>query len=56
MGLIQKIMQGDISTFYVQATGEYDNSMPLVYLVADKMMNPKDDKKPNQNKLRNKLR
>jgi hypothetical protein len=42
VGLIEKIMQGDISTFYVQATGEYNFRLPLVYQVSDKNPNPKD--------------
>lgn len=49
-------MRGDIGTFYVQDTGEYDQRKPLVYKIPDKISNPKDDKKPNQNKLLNKLR
>lgn len=56
MGLIEKIMNGDITTFFVQATGEYNEILPLVYSVPDKVSNPKDDKKPNTNKLLKKLR
>ena len=56
VGLIEKIMNGDIGTFFVQGTGEYNNILPLVYSVPDKVSNPKDDKKPNQNKLLKKLR
>jgi len=55
-GLIEKIMNGNIGTFFVQATGEYNEKLPLVYRVPDKINNPKDDKKPNQNKLLKKLR
>lgn len=54
--LINKIMRGDIGTFFVQATDDINNIKPLVYLVPDKVTNPKDDKKPNQNKLLKKLR
>lgn len=49
-------MNGDIGTFFVQASGEYNERLPLVYSVADKVSNPKDDKKPNQDKLLKKLR
>jgi hypothetical protein len=56
VGLIEKIMNGDIGTFFVQATGEYNEILPLVYRVPDKVNSPKDDKKPNQNKLLKKLR
>ena len=56
VGLIEKIMNGDITTFFVQATGEYNEILPLVYLVPDKVNNPKDDKKPNTDKLLKKLR
>lgn len=49
-------MTGDISTFYSTASGTYNDNLPLVYLTPDKMAGPKDDKKPNQNKLLNKLR
>lgn len=56
VGLIEKIMNGDIGTFFVQATGEYNEKLPLVYNVPDKVSNPKDDKKPNQDKLLKKLR
>lgn len=49
-------MNGNIGTFFVQATGEYYEKYPLVYKVPDKLNNPKDDKKPNQNKLLKKLR
>lgn len=54
--MIEKIMNGDIGTFFVQASGEYNERLPLVYLVPDKVSNPKDDKKPNQDKLLKKLR
>lgn len=54
--LIDKIMNGDISTFYVQGTKEYDMEIPLVYKTPDKQQAQKDDKKPNQNKLLKKLR
>lgn len=49
-------MRGDIDTFFVQATEDIHKNKPLVYLVPDKITNPKDDRKPNQNKLLNKLR
>ncbi len=49
-------MHGDISTFYVQGTGQYDKILPLVYQIPDKVSNPKDDKKTNQFKLIKKLR
>jgi hypothetical protein len=49
-------MAGDISTFYSTASGTYNENLPLVYLTPEKMVSPKDDKKPNQNKLLNKLR
>lgn len=55
-GLLNKIMKGEIQTFYVQASGEYDEFKPLVYRIPDKITNPKDDKKPNQSKLLKKLR
>lgn len=55
-GLIEKIMNGNIGTFYVQASPEIHDRKPLVYLVPDKINNSKDDKKPNQNKLLKKLR
>ncbi len=49
-------MNGDIGTFFVQGTGEYDELKPLVYSGPEKINNPKDDKKPNQGKLLAKLR
>lgn len=49
-------MKGEITVFYVQANGEYDEMKPLVYRIPSKVNNPKDDKKPNQNKLLKKLR
>jgi len=55
-GLIEKIMNGNIGTFFVQASNEINDKKPLVYLVPDKINNPKDDKKPNQSKLLKKLR
>lgn len=55
--IIEKIMQGEISTFYVQATGEYDKILPLVYQLPDKITSPnKDDKPINKAKLIKKLR
>lgn len=56
MGLIEKIMAGDITTFYIQESEKYEERLPLVYSVNDKANNPKDDKKPNQDKLLKKLR
>ncbi len=35
-------MAGDISTFYVQNSGEYYERLPLVYSVNDKANNPKE--------------
>lgn len=55
-GLISKIMRGDIGTFFVQVSNDINGIKPLVYLVPDKITNPKEDKKPNQNKLLKKLR
>ena len=55
-GLITKIMRGDIGTFFVQEDPAIDNIKPLVYQVANKMSNPKDDRAPNRNKLLNRLR
>lgn len=55
-GLIAKIMRGDIGTFFVQVTDDINKIKPLVYLVPDKISNPKDDKKPNTGKLLKKLR
>jgi hypothetical protein len=49
-------MQGEISTFYVQQSGEYNEKVPLVYLIPDKIVNPKDNKEPNLNKLMKKLK
>lgn len=50
-------MQGEISTFYVQATGEYDRILPLVYQLPDKITSSNKDEKPiNKNKLIRKLR
>jgi hypothetical protein len=55
--IIEKIMQGEISTFYVQGTGEYDKILPLVYQLPDKITSGvKDDKPINKNKLIKKLR
>lgn len=56
VGLIEKIMNGNIGTFFIQTTGHYNEKYPLVYRVPDKISNPKDDKKPNQSKLLKKLR
>lgn len=56
VGLIEKIMAGDITTFYIQESEKYEERLPLVYSVNDKANNPKDDKKPNQDKLLKKLR
>ena len=56
-GLIEKIMAGNIEQVYAQElANKYNDTKPLVYEMPDKSMNPKDDKKPNQNKLLNKLR
>ena len=49
-------MKGEITTFYVQSLPEIDQMKPLVYSIPNKVSNPKDDKKPNQNKLLKKLR
>ena len=49
-------MRGDIGSFFAQASDDIRGIKPLVYLVPDKITNPKDDKKPNQNKLLKKLR
>lgn len=49
-------MQGEISTFYVQGTGEYDKVLPLVYQIPDKMLSSKEDKEPNKEKLIKKLK
>ncbi len=50
-------MQGEISIFYVQATGEYDKILPLVYQLPDKITsNNKDEKPVNRVKLIKKLR
>lgn len=55
--IIEKIMQGEISTFYVQATGEYERILPLVYQLPDKITSSsKDDKQVNKAKLIKKLR
>lgn len=55
--IIEKIMQGEISSFYVQATGEYDRILPLVYQLPDKITsNSKDDRPINKTKLIKKLR
>jgi hypothetical protein len=42
--IIEKIMQGEISSFYVQGSGEYDKIIPLVYLLPDKVSGSKDDR------------
>ena len=55
-GLIVKIMRGDIGTFFVQDDPAIASIKPLVYQVPNKISNPKEDRKPNQNKLMNKLR
>lgn len=55
-GLLNKIMKGEIQTFYVQGNSVIDELKPLVYRIPDKITNPKDDKKPNQSKLLKKLR
>lgn len=55
-GLIAKIMRGDIGTFFVTEDEAINNIKPLVYQVPNKISNPKDEKKPNQNKLYKKLR
>ena len=56
-GLIARIMAGAIDPFYTQYQKEkYQNNEPLVFGMAEKISNSKDDKKPNTNKLLNKLR
>ena len=55
-GLIAKIMRGDIGTFFAQEDPVINNIKPLVYRIPTKVSNPKDEKKPNQNKLLKKLR
>lgn len=55
-GLIAKIMRGDIGTFFVQEDPAINNIKPLVYQVPNKISNPKEERRPNQNKLYKKLR
>ena len=55
-GLIAKIMRGDIGTFFVQEDPAINNYRPLVYLVPNKISNPKEERTPNKSKLLNKLR
>lgn len=38
--LIDKIMIGDISTFYITASGQYENPFPLVYQIPDRFTPP----------------
>jgi len=49
-------MKGEIQSFYVQGNAAYDEMKPLVYIIPDKITNPKDDKKQNTSKLLKKLR
>ena len=49
-------MQGEISSFYVQGSGEYDKIIPLVYLLPDKVSGSRDDRPLEKNKLLNKLK
>lgn len=50
--IINKIMIGDIVTFYVQQSGEYNRPLPLVYQVPDRFTPPQQEKQPNREKLK----
>lgn len=54
--LIEKILLGEIKTFFVQGSPEINGEKPLVYQTPPKFTAPKDKKQRDNEKLMKKLR
>ena len=50
--IIEKIMAGDIGTFFAQQSAECNQILPLTYQVPDRFVPAQEDKEPNKDKLK----